>query len=105
MGTGARTPKPDAYPSQLREELALLRGTGVESFDVAWSFALERVGVPPGWNHAYPEQPDETPLVFARRHFEAAWADETPLRYCQAEGCFNLTERRYCGCTREAVAA
>lgn len=129
IGTGARTPKPDAYPELLRAALTALRDEGVDVFGHAWATAVQTLGVPEGWDHPYPErtcprcaavvegavkrylcpacgwtgkraregrQREETPLEFARRHFEAAWSDEAPLRYCQAEGCVALTERHLC---------
>lgn len=106
MGTGARTPKPDDYPGQLGEALTSLRAAGVKSFAQAWDSAIAHLGIPEGWNHAYPGQPDETPLAFARRHFAAAWEGREAERYCQAESCYERTERRYCPAHgREAVAA
>lgn len=102
MGTGARTPKPDEFPTQVRAELLTLRDGGVERFAEAWPVAVQTVGIPEGWDKAYPDQPDETPLEFARRHFAAAWEGEAALRYCQAEGCFTLTRRRLCRECRRA---
>jgi len=102
VGTGARTPKPDEYPEQLRVELTQLRDQGIDSFTTAWAITVQTLGIPEGWDRPYPDQPDETPLAFAERHFRAAWYGQVAGRYCQVEGCFNLTNKRVCSSCRRA---
>jgi hypothetical protein len=81
----------------LREQLIELRGSGVHRFDTAWDMALERLGVPAGWQFRSRPKPDEapeSPLAFARRHFAAAWAGDTAAR-CEAfPGCLDRLDRR-----------
>lgn len=98
------------FPFGVAEELARLRDEGFD-FDRAWArIDADRRARDAGFTWKSREGHVEASLPFAKRHFRAAFENESPHSYCVVTTCVELTCDEYGLCDvhatyREATAA